>query len=182
MQSLRQNTGTIFRALGYSLSFCWRNKKQLTVARIVLASLLSLMSYLAVYTNGYMINTVQSAISKYAHSDFYTEFAKSGISMPIFLTLIVFLTTRMLNSLNGLVKGSWGISLRYANQREIQEHRANAKGNWKPGEYLTLRKLPGKGFSSNAGFPGRTRRRKDTVNYLPARKFAHRHAGSGRCR
>lgn len=115
---------TMLRAGRYSLSFCWRNAKRLTAKRIILSTVITVLSYVAIFANGFLFNTVQTAITNHGSGDFMTEFQKSRLLSPMLLILGIFLLMRMLGSYNGQLRGNWSQTLRFANQRELQEHRA----------------------------------------------------------
>ncbi len=124
MNSLRQTVMTVVKAARYSIAFCWRNQKRLSLVRLSLAVALALLSYIAIFANGLIINTVQIAVARYQPGDFYTEFARSGLLWPVLLILGILLTARILGSYSGLVRGNWNQAIRFSNQRELQLHKA----------------------------------------------------------
>jgi ABC-type multidrug transport system fused ATPase/permease subunit len=129
----------MFKATKYSLAFCWRGAREIMIRRLAISATLTLLLYVSIYANGLIINTVQMAAKNYRGEDFYTEFARSGLLLPTALILLTLLTRRVLGSYNGQLRGKWNEVLRFANQRELQEHRSTLDvGRIKSKEYDDL--------------------------------------------
>lgn len=124
MKKVIENLGVLYKAAKHSLAFSWRTDRKLVLLRLVLALTLTLLSYAAIYSQGLLINVVQRAITNFTGGSFYTEFMKSGLLWPILLTLGVLLAIRNFSSYSNMQRSIFREILRFANQRELQEHRA----------------------------------------------------------
>lgn len=127
MNNFKEVCRTIFKATRYSLAFCLRNSKWLTLTRLFLALLGTLFGYLAIQINGWVFNVVQAMMrnSRDRHviaSEF--AFFRSELLLPIVCLTAIFLVTRFSDSYNGFIRGKWSQILRFANRRELQEHKA----------------------------------------------------------
>lgn len=112
------------RAGGKSITFSWKHGRGLFATRLILAVILSILSYGSIYTSGLVLNKVQYAVTNHISGSAITILYSSGILTAVLLFFAVILATRYLNSYASLVKGTLLQNLRFANQREIQEHRA----------------------------------------------------------
>lgn len=124
MKKVIENLGVLYKAAKHSLMFSWRTDRKLVILRLALALVLTLLSYAAIYSQGLLINVVQRAITNFTGGSFYTEFMKSGLLWPVLLTLLVLLAIRNFSSYSNMQRSIFREILRFANQRELQEHRA----------------------------------------------------------
>lgn len=124
MKELLKNIMTMFKAARYSIAFCWRSDNKLMLKRITLSAIMSLLNYVSVYSFGLLVNTIQGASTSYTPTNLYAEFMASGLLLPIILTLGSYLANSIAGSYHGLLRGESNEVLRFANYREMHEHRA----------------------------------------------------------
>ncbi|KKS89750.1 MAG: ABC transporter related protein [Parcubacteria group bacterium GW2011_GWC1_43_11b] len=106
----------ILLAARYSFAFCWRNSKIETVGRLSVSIFNTVIGYLSIQATGFIINGVQSSMGK-------TEISNDLI-VPIAFLITVLLSGVVLGRFNWFYRSKWNQSLRYANQRELNDHRA----------------------------------------------------------
>lgn len=124
MRKLKETVITIIMATRYSFSFCWRNSRTETLIRILISIAITLTNYFAIQATGIIINTVQGSIGSFKEGISFSDISKSGLLGPvIFITATLFLRT-ILNKFNWFYRDKWERTLRFANQREINGHRA----------------------------------------------------------
>lgn len=126
MRQLKEAFSTILRASKYSLSFCLRNCKKLTVIRLLIALAATLLSYLYIQATGQLVNAVQKAIENFSGQvdQSLRGFLTSGLVPPILFFFVVAWVTRTVGSYTWFFRSKWNQILRFSNQRELQEHRA----------------------------------------------------------
>ncbi len=125
MNKLIETITTLLLAARYSFAFCWRNSKKETIGRVIISTINTLTIYLTIQANGLVINSVQKTKEMFKggnHS--FLEIMSSGIINPIALLIGVFLLVVVLNRLNWFYRSKWNNILRFANQRELNDHRA----------------------------------------------------------
>lgn len=119
-----ENVMTMVRAGGKSIAFSWKHGRAMFVTRLLLSVVLSILSYGLIYTSGLILNKVQFAVTNHLTGDPIIVLYTSGILLAVMLFFVVILATRYISSYASLMKGTLTQALRFANQREIQEHRA----------------------------------------------------------
>ncbi|MES3005083.1 MAG: ABC transporter ATP-binding protein [Patescibacteria group bacterium] len=142
LSELKETMMTLFLATKYSLAFCWRNSRGATMFRIVIAVCTTLLMYLGIQSNGFMINSVQNSIGKFSPTDsFYKVFVEGGILYPVLFISGVILFGMFLSRFNWYYRSKWNQTLRFANQRELNNHRATLDiARFKSKEYDDLSK------------------------------------------
>lgn len=121
MNRLIETLKTPFLAARYSFGFCWRNSRLDTSARSIFALLGTGHSYLAIIVTGLIVSTVQHSIGKYKTSSFM-EFATGEMFVPLVSLVGILLFGVINNRLSWFFRNRWNQTLRFANQREINEH------------------------------------------------------------
>lgn len=107
----------MYIATKYSIAFCWRNCRKLTIKRIIVSILTTLSLYLTIQATGFVINSVQALRSLGKH-----EF--SSLILPvIFLGLVVFFQA-VTGRFEWIFRNKWHQVLRYEGQRELNDLRA----------------------------------------------------------
>lgn len=124
MRRLLETVVTIFTAARYSFSFCMRNSPKETVARLVLAVVSTTLVYLSVWSTGLVINHVQSILSERTGGHLRSEeIAQGNLVGPLFLLSGVLVGTVVIGRFNWFFRSKWNQTLRFANQRELNNHR-----------------------------------------------------------
>lgn len=100
-------------AARYSFSFCWRNSKKETVGRFITAVLTTLLMYATMQAYGLVFNAVQQSNGKF-----------SGLFGPLIFVISVLLIGVVLGRFNWFFRSRWRHTLQFANQRELNNHRA----------------------------------------------------------
>jgi len=125
MKEKKEVIKTMTTAIKYAFAFCWRNAKSKTLVRVILATILPIFTYLTAETTKGLINVVNKLTVLYADkTPTVGEIFNSGLRWPFYLfvaTLIGYAITRIFN---WTTRSGWNMTLRYANQRELNEHRA----------------------------------------------------------
>lgn len=125
MNKFRETIVTMLLAAKYSFSFCWRNSKTETIGRLVVAASNSILLYLGIQATGFVINAVQDTMSKFKGVDYTTtEFINSGVMFPVLFLMGVAFLGVILSRFNWYYRSKWSQTLRFANQRELNNHRA----------------------------------------------------------
>ncbi len=125
MHKLKETLTTLLLAARYSFAFCWRNSKTETIGRLAVSATTTLLLYLTVQATGFIINNVQGSMEKFQGvSHTLTEVANSGLLGPIMFLVGVLLLGVVLGRFNWFYRSKWNQTLRFANQRELNNHRA----------------------------------------------------------
>ena len=125
MNKIKETVMTMYLATSYSFAFCWRNNKKATLARIVFSGINTITFYSIVQITGWLINSVQiSKTEFFGKTNLYLQFLHSSMILPLALMFIVLIFGMLSGELNRRFRGNWMQSLRYADQREINNHRA----------------------------------------------------------
>jgi len=125
MNRLMETITTLLLAARYSFSFCWRNSKTETLARLIIAASTTTLLYLTIQTTGLTINAVQSLMGEFEEGKHtFAEVMSSGLLTPLSLLLAVLLLGVVLGRFNWFYRGKWNQTLRFANLRELNNHRA----------------------------------------------------------
>jgi len=142
MNKLKETVLTLFLAARYSIAFCWRNSKKETVGRLVISASTTLLLYLTIQSTGLIINAVQDSMGKFqGGSHTLAEVAKSGLLGPVMFLIGVLLFGVLLGRFNWFYRSKWNQTLRFANQRELNNHRATLDvARFRSKEYDDLQK------------------------------------------
>ena len=125
MRKVKETLMTLLLAARYSFSFCWRNSKRETIGRLVVAITTTLLVYFTIHATGLIINDVQSLMGKFkAGGGSFSEVIGGQLFGPAVLLLGVLLSGVILGRFNWFYRSTWNHTLRFANQRELNDHRA----------------------------------------------------------
>ncbi|MEI7777548.1 MAG: ABC transporter ATP-binding protein [bacterium] len=113
MNKIIETFTTMLLAARYSFSFCWRNSKKETVGRFITAVLTTLLMYATMQAYGLVFNAVQQSNGKF-----------SGLFGPLIFVISVLLIGVVLGRFNWFFRSRWRHTLQFANQRELNNHRA----------------------------------------------------------
>lgn len=142
MNKLKETIITLLLAARYSFSFCWRNSRAETIGRLVISAVTTILLYLTIQSTGLIINEVQETMGKFkggTHS--LREISQNGLLGPVLFLLVVLLFGAMLGRFNWFYRSKWNQTLRFANQRELNDHRATLDvARFKSKEYDDLQK------------------------------------------
>lgn len=139
MQKLRETVSTMFLAARYSLSFCWRNSKKETIGRLVISASATLLLYLTIQSTGFIINEVHGSMGKFKGNDHV--FADGNLLVSVISLITVLLLGVVVGRLNWYYRSKWNQTLRFANQRELNNHRATLDvARFRSKEYDDLQK------------------------------------------
>lgn len=129
-------------AARYSFAFCWRNSKRETIGRLVISAATTLLLYLTIQATGLIINAVQGSMGKFkGGSHTVAEIASSGLLGPVTFLIGVLLFGVLLGRFNWFYRSKWNQTLRFANQRELNSHRATLDvARFRSKEYDDLQK------------------------------------------
>lgn len=125
MKKLKEALLAMVLAGKYSFSFCWRNNRKETSIRIIISVINTVLSYSLIQITGLIINGVQQALSK-NHKGAYSmgEFVGSDLFWIVVLMAVVSLLLVAFNRLHSFYRSKWSQTLHFANQRELNNHRA----------------------------------------------------------
>ncbi len=142
MNKLKETIATLLLAARYSFSFCWRHSKTETTGRLAISAVTTVLLYLTIQATGLIINEVQGMMGKFkggTHS--LAEIAQSGLLGPVAFLLGVLLFGVILGRFNWFYRSKWNQTLRFANQRELNDHRATLDvARFRSKEYDDLQK------------------------------------------
>ena len=125
MKKLKNTIVTMYLATRYSLLFCLRNNKSATLARIIFSIATTTVVYLSVQVTGLIMDSVQNSKGLFVEkTDMFSKFVSSSMMTSITLMLLVLVFGMIIGELDRFYRGNWMQSLRYANQREVNNHRA----------------------------------------------------------
>lgn len=125
MNKLRDNLLTLFLAICYSFSFCWRHAKKETAGRIFVSLVTTILLYLAIQSTGLIINEVQVIMNNPVEEGYsLRQMLQGNLLWPIMFLLIVLGLQIVIGRLNWFYQNKWNHKLRFANQRELNDHRA----------------------------------------------------------
>ena len=124
MNKMKETIMTMVEATQYSFCFCWRNCKKDTIIRLVISMASTVMIYLGVQANGLIFNAVQRSLVQFKGAQpTLVQVMQSGLLGPIMFMVAVLLVVVVLSRPNWFFKNRWSQVLRFANQREINDHR-----------------------------------------------------------
>lgn len=125
MKKLRETVRTMLRAAQYSFSFCWRNNKRETVIVILVAVLNTVLVYLNIQAIGAVVNAVQTLLERgVGTASTIWDLLDLGLRGPLVFLAIVLVADVVLGRMSWFFRRKWQHELRFANLREINEHRA----------------------------------------------------------
>ena len=122
MKKLFDVTGTFFLAIRCSFRFCWRNEKWLTIGRILTTIVGAVLMYAAVVAAGYLVNVTKTALSAgtiTSYEAFFTGDLGKGVMIFGAIAIVGVFNSRLM----WYFGNRWNHSMRFANQRELNEHR-----------------------------------------------------------
>ena len=82
------------------------------------------MSYLTIYSVGYIVNTVQKVLLNKTKFDSLTEFLFGDMNKPLTFLVILPFVGMLIGRFNWFFRSRWNQKLRFANSREVNDHRA----------------------------------------------------------
>jgi ABC-type multidrug transport system fused ATPase/permease subunit len=82
------------------------------------------MSYLIIYSVGYIVNTVQKVLLNKTKFDSLTEFLFGDMNKPLTFLVILPFVGMLIGRFNWFFRSRWNQKLRFANSREVNDHRA----------------------------------------------------------
>jgi ATP-binding cassette subfamily B protein len=82
------------------------------------------MSYLTIYSVGYIVNIVQKVLLNKTKFDSLTEFLFGDMNKPLTFLVVLPFVGVLLGRLNWFFRSRWNQKLRFANSREVNDHRA----------------------------------------------------------
>ena len=121
MGKLKEAVGTMLLAARYSFSFCWRNSRMATVGRLIVSVSITLLTFMTIASTGLVINEVQSAIGEY---ESFIGLIAGDLLIPLLFLIGVLFAGVVIGRFNWFYKNQWNQTLRFANQRELNNHRA----------------------------------------------------------
>ncbi len=126
MNRIKETVVTLFLAARYSFSFCWKNSKRETIGRIIVSVGTTLLAYLTIQSTGLIINAVQKALADgtVVRVQSIPDLFRGGLALPIVFMLSILLVGAVLGRLQWFYRSTWNQKLRFANTREINEHRS----------------------------------------------------------
>lgn len=124
MNKIKETVKTMALAARYSLSFCYRNCKKETIWRIIFVIFGALMSYVLIHSVGYVVNTAQRMSKSQVRVSSFADFITGDMMWPIILTITLPFVGVCLGRYNWFVRSRWNQKLKFANHREMNEHRA----------------------------------------------------------
>ena len=141
MNKLKETVTALLLAARYSFSFCWRNNKKETIGRLVVAGGTTLVTYLSIQATGLIINEVQALMRVKGDNHSLVGMVQHGLLWPTVLLFGVLLFAVVLGRLDWFYRGKWNQALQFANQRELNDHRATLDvARFRSKEYDDLQK------------------------------------------
>lgn len=125
MKKIKETIATLLKATRYSFGFCWRNSKGDTFARIIISLATTVLMYLGIQSTGLIFNEVQRVMGQFGggiHT--ITEVMQSGIVWPTVFLVAVIIFGVLLEPVRWYYRNKWSNVLRFANQREVNDHRS----------------------------------------------------------
>lgn len=124
MRKLKEAVVTIVMATKYSFLFCWRNSKTETVVRILISVAMVIVNYFAIQATGAIINAIQKSDVGFKEGISFSNLSKSGLISPVIFIIATLLLRTVLGKLSWFYRDKWERSLNFANQREVNNHKA----------------------------------------------------------
>ncbi len=113
MKKLKETLMTMLLATRYSFSFCWRNNKKDTIARLIVTILNTIVAYLIIQITGTVINTVQNLVKRKVVFISFNDFLQnSGIFWPIVFMLITVVIGMIIGRFSWYFRSSWNQALK----------------------------------------------------------------------
>jgi len=145
MTKLTDTLQTLFLAARYSFTFCLKNSKFDTIARLLISASNTVLLYLTIQATGLIVNAVQNSMGKFkGENHSFVEFITGDLAKPVLFLLGVLLFGVMLGRLNWFFRSRWNQRLRYANEQQFNDHRATLDvARFRSKEYDDLEKRIG---------------------------------------
>ncbi len=124
MNKVRETITTLLLAARYSFSFCWRNSRKETIGRLTVAAISTALLYLGIQATGLIINEVQSQLGTFESIRSLADVTANDLAGPLALFVGVLVLAAVLGRLNWYFRSKWNQTLRFANLRELNDHRA----------------------------------------------------------
>lgn len=124
MSKLKEIMGALIAALRYSFSFCIRNDRKDSIARIILAVLGAIVAYVTVWSIGALMNVVQVIATGARRIQDPRDLIGSELVSPTMMLMITLVMGVIVNRYAWYYKNRWNHRLRIANQKELNDHRA----------------------------------------------------------
>lgn len=124
MRKLKEAVVTIVMATKYSFLFCWRNSKTETIARILISAVMVIIGYFSIQATGAIINAIQKSDISFKEGISFSNLNRSGLLAPVIFIIATLLLRTILGKLNWFYRDKWERSLHFANQREVNNHKA----------------------------------------------------------
>jgi ATP-binding cassette subfamily B protein len=125
VNKIKEAIATMFLAGRYSFAFCWRNNKKETSLRIIISVASTLISYLLVQVTGRILNFVQQTQSREnIRISSVEELIMSDLFWLVIILVVISLSMVVLGRLHSFYRSKWSQTLYFANQRELNNHRA----------------------------------------------------------
>ncbi len=124
MNRIKETITTLLFAARYSFSFCWRNSRTETLARLIISVGTTVTMFLSIQAIGAVINAVQVLMKAKTETATSSEVATSGLLGPMLFLAGVLVLGVVLGRFNWFYRSTWNQVLRFANQRELNNHRA----------------------------------------------------------
>jgi len=126
VNKVRETIGTMTQAIGYSFAFCWRNGRAMIIQRIVISLLVTFISYYLVKANGHIFNAVQESMVRFKGArPTFVEVITGSLFWPLLSLVVAAFLLVVLSRFKWYYRSKWGQVLRYANERELNNHRAS---------------------------------------------------------
>lgn len=123
MKKIKETIMAIYIATKYSFSFCLRNKKRVTIARVLLEVVNTLFFYFTIQITGKVVNAVQSNIGVYKNiSNNLIEFIQSNLFYLIIIMFGIMIAGMISGELSRYFRKIWFQYLNYANKQELNDH------------------------------------------------------------
>ncbi len=125
MEEFKEALGALSGAARYSWAFCLRNSKRMTIARVAIAVMTTLVAFLTVQATGWLVNAMQASADLFRGKDVTrAEILGSGIGGPVALLVGLLLIGVVLGRYAWFCRSVWVELLKFGNYRELYNHRA----------------------------------------------------------
>lgn len=121
---LVETVATMYWAAKYSFSFCIRNAKTETIARIIIVLMTTVLSYLSVYAFSVIVGETQTAIMKYEGKFSVRDFLCGNMLWPVLIFIGIVLADIFVGRFRWYFGGRFSQKLNQANNREMYAHKA----------------------------------------------------------
>jgi magnesium-transporting ATPase (P-type) len=122
MKKIREVFATMYQAILFSFSFCWRNSKSGTIVRIVTTIALAIFGYIKIRSTGYVLSALQN---EYTLGAKIQSFYQSETFFALILIGVMLVAGIVLERVNWYYRSKWNQKLSFDNTREINAHKAS---------------------------------------------------------